>query len=70
MIIFAPDALDAVYQGAVRFLYSKCAARPTDERLVTFDPFRREAEGRMQPGGTFAGAPVAALSPECLPLSF
>ena len=57
---FAPGAVDAVYQDAVRFPRFKWAALFMGELSAKFDLLRRKAESRMRPGSTLPGvfAPV------------
>ena len=55
----APDALDAAYRDAVTFSHFRKTVQTMDEYLVKLDLLRGNAEGRMQPVGTFPEASVA-----------
>ena len=58
---FAPDTLDAVCHGLVRFLHFTRTIQTVDANMGKFDALRRKAEGRLQPAGTFLATCEAVL---------
>ena len=59
--LFAPDAMDAVYQDATKSSHFRETTQTMPEYLDKFDLLCSKAEGRMQPGSTFSEASVAVL---------
>ena len=58
---FAPDAIDSVFQGVVRFMCFKRADRKMETSLMEFDMLRQRAEARMLMGSDFPDEFVSVL---------
>ena len=70
----APDGMDAVNRGAVRFAHFRETTQTMGENSVKFDLFRRKVESRMQPGGfaarlCFRNASLSRLDESLVPAS-
>ena len=63
----APDALDAVYQDAVKFLRRRKTTGNVGNHLAQFDLRRNVAESRLSGGCTFPDTITAALGVEGAP---